>query len=147
MFSGLISRAEAEELLGEDVEVGSFLVRLSDKVFGYTISFKDEERIKHFLIDASKPKKVKFDGSAEKTHKDLAALVEYHQVGVWEIKEETDDHFCKDGAYQSRRGDTETSSGAERRRQSRLLGPHVRLNALSRFTVLSDCYSIFMYKN
>ena len=93
VISGLISRAEAEELLGEDVEVGSFLVRLSDKVFGYTISFKDEERIKHFLIDASKPKKVKFDGSAEKTHKDLAALVEYHQVRIWEIKEETDDHF------------------------------------------------------
>ena len=93
MFSGLISRAEAEELLGEDVEVGAFLVRLSDKVFGYTISFKDEERIKHFLIDASKPKKVKFDGSAEKTHKDLAALVEYHQVGNREIKEESDDYF------------------------------------------------------
>ena len=61
--------------------------------------------------------------------------------------EETDDHFCKDSAYQSRRGDTETSSGTERRRQGRLLGPHVRLNDFSRLTVLSDCYSIFMYKN
>jgi len=64
------------------------LVRLSDKVFGYTISYKDEERIKHFLIDASKPKKVKFDGSAEKTHRDLAALIEYHQVKNQENKEE-----------------------------------------------------------
>ena len=80
--SGLISRAEAEELLGDDAEVGAYLVRLSDKVFGYTISYKDEDRIKHFLIDASKTKKVKFDGSAEKTHKDLAALVEYHQVPI-----------------------------------------------------------------
>ena len=37
---GLISRADAEELLSEDKEAGSFLIRLSDKVWGYTISFK-----------------------------------------------------------------------------------------------------------
>jgi len=86
----LITRAEAEELL-ESSDVGSFLIRLSDKVWGYTISYRDEERIKHFLIDASKVKKVKFDGNSEKTHKDLNALITFHQVifinycKIWEF--------------------------------------------------------------
>jgi SH2 domain-containing protein 4A len=79
---GLISRADAEKLL-EDAEMGSFLIRVSDKVWGYTISYKCEERIKHFLIDASKVKKVKFDGNSEKTHKDLHALIAFHQVSVF----------------------------------------------------------------
>merc|ERR1712227_1173365 len=78
-FHGLISRAEAEELL-EGTDVGSFLVRLSDKVWGYTISYTCEERIKPFLVDASKPKKVKFEGNADKLHKDLTALVAFHST-------------------------------------------------------------------
>ena len=77
--SGLISRAQAEDLL-HDQEIGSFLIRLSDKIWGYTISYKCEERIKHFLIDAMNFKKVKFDGNSEKMHKDLHALITFHEV-------------------------------------------------------------------
>ena len=77
--SGLISRAQAEDLL-QDQEIGSFLIRLSDKIWGYTISYKCEERIKHFLIDAMNFKKVKFDGNSEKMHKDLHALITFHEV-------------------------------------------------------------------
>ena len=76
----MITRADAEELLGEDAEIGSFLIRLSDKVWGYTISYKCEERIKHFLIDAHDYKKVKFDGNSEKMHKGLHALITFHEV-------------------------------------------------------------------
>ena len=76
---GLISRAQAEDLL-QDQEIGSFLIRLSDKIWGYTISYKCEERIKHFLIDAMNFKKVKFDGNSEKMHKDLHALITFHEV-------------------------------------------------------------------
>ena len=79
LFSGLITRSEAEELLDEK-EVHSFLIRLSDKVWGYTISYRCEERIKHFLIDACNFKKVKFDGNSEKLHKDLHALILFHEV-------------------------------------------------------------------
>ena len=76
---GLITRSQAEELLDEK-EVHSFLIRLSDKVWGYTISYRCEERIKHFLIDACHFKKVKFDGNSEKLHKDLHALISFHEV-------------------------------------------------------------------
>ena len=79
LYSGLITRADAEELLTEG-EVGSFLIRLSDKVWGYTISYKCDERIKHFLIDAHDFKKVKFDGNSEKLHKGLHALITFHEV-------------------------------------------------------------------
>lgn len=79
--SGLITRSQAEELLDEK-EVHSFLIRLSDKVWGYTISYRCEERIKHFLIDACNFKKVKFDGNSEKLHKDLHALISFHEVNM-----------------------------------------------------------------
>ena len=77
----MISRAQAEDLL-QDQEIGSFLIRLSDKIWGYTISYKCEERIKHFLIDAMNFKKVKFDGNSEKMHKDLHALITFHEVKI-----------------------------------------------------------------
>ena len=82
---GLITRSQAEELLDEK-EVHSFLIRLSDKVWGYTISYRCEERIKHFLIDACHFKKVKFDGNSEKLHKDLHALISFHEVGSYKLR-------------------------------------------------------------
>ena len=81
----MISRAQAEDLL-QDQEIGSFLIRLSDKIWGYTISYKCEERIKHFLIDAMNFKKVKFDGNSEKMHKDLHALITFHEVKISRLR-------------------------------------------------------------
>ena len=85
---GLITRSQAEELLDEK-EVHSFLIRLSDKVWGYTISYRCEERIKHFLIDACHFKKVKFDGNSEKLHKDLHALISFHEVSFHRIERQS----------------------------------------------------------
>ncbi|KAF4516929.1 hypothetical protein B566_EDAN008018 [Ephemera danica] len=78
-FHGLISRQEAESLLKEE-EVGAFLVRVSEKIWGYAISLKEEGRCKHYLVDAANGH-YQFPGQNQITHKTLAELVSYHS---WE---------------------------------------------------------------
>ncbi|KAL6472914.1 hypothetical protein MHYP_G00191020 [Metynnis hypsauchen] len=73
-FHGIISREEAENLLGS---AGSFLVRVSERIFGYVLSYRSQEGFKHFLIDATDNcymllgDQIKFSS--------LGELVEYHQ--------------------------------------------------------------------
>lgn len=76
-FHGIISREEAEALL-EDGEPGFFLVRVSERVFGYVLSYRSSEGVKHLLIDASEScymllgDQIRFSS--------LTELLEYHQV-------------------------------------------------------------------
>ncbi|XP_018943262.2 SH2 domain-containing protein 4A-like isoform X3 [Cyprinus carpio] len=76
-FHGIISREEAEALL-EEGEPGFFLVRVSERVFGYVLSYRSSEGIKHLLIDASEScymllgDQIRFSS--------LSELLEYHQV-------------------------------------------------------------------
>jgi len=49
-FHGVISRREAEELL-EGKSSGTFLVRVAESRFGYSLSLTHEGEIKHFMID------------------------------------------------------------------------------------------------
>jgi len=82
---GIISREDAETQL-RDKWVGSFLVRVSDKIWGYVISYRyvDESdgtsvKFKHFLIDAD-TNGYRLLGAADFVHNSLNDLVEYHSV-------------------------------------------------------------------
>lgn len=78
-FHGLLSRAEAEGLLSGEESQGSFLVRISEKIWGYAISYKDGERCKHYLVDASSPDgHYQFLGSNQISHRSLEDLIKYH---------------------------------------------------------------------
>lgn len=73
---GVISRQEAERILGNK-DQGSYLARVSERVWGYTLSYKDALRCKHFLIDASNG--YHFFGTEQKTHQSLNKLINYHK--------------------------------------------------------------------
>ncbi|KAI5099994.1 SH2 domain-containing protein 4A isoform X1, partial [Silurus meridionalis] len=75
-FHGIISRQEAEDLLSKG-SPGTFLVRVSDKIFGYVLSYQSPDGVKHLLIDATDNcymllgDQIKFAS--------LGELVEYHK--------------------------------------------------------------------
>lgn len=69
-FYGLMSRTDAEQLL-EPEPMGTFLVRLSEKIWGYAISYKDVDRCKHYLINASTGQ-YKFLGANQLNHASLS---------------------------------------------------------------------------
>lgn len=76
-FHGIISRQEAEDLLS-DKGPGYFLVRVSERILGYVLSYRSQEEYRHFLIDATENcymllgDQLKFPS--------LTELVEYHEV-------------------------------------------------------------------
>lgn len=77
-ISGAISREEAERLL-EIKPVHSFLVRVSEKIWGYAISYKAEDRCKHYLVDIS-DNGYQFFGTNQLEHPSLSQLIHYHKV-------------------------------------------------------------------
>ncbi|XP_060851882.1 SH2 domain-containing protein 4A-like [Rhopalosiphum padi] len=76
-FHGLITRQEAEILLNNE-PVGSFLVRLSERIWGYAITYKDHDCCKHYLVDASNGH-YQFLGTNQISHNTLSELVSYHR--------------------------------------------------------------------
>lgn len=76
--AGIISREDSEKLL-EGKPVNSFLVRVSEKIWGYAISYKAEDRCKHYLVDTSESG-YQFFGTNQLEHQSLSQLVNYHQV-------------------------------------------------------------------
>jgi len=82
---GIISRDEAENQL-RGKWAGSFLVRVSDKIWGYVISYRCTDqtddtsaKFKHFLIDAGTGGYYLF-GAGDFVHDSLNDLIEYHSV-------------------------------------------------------------------
>ncbi|XP_029410474.1 SH2 domain-containing protein 4A isoform X2 [Nannospalax galili] len=76
-FHGILTLKKANDLLSAGVP-GSFLIRVSEKIKGYALSYLSEEGCKHFLIDASTDS-YSFLGVDQLQHATLADLVEYHK--------------------------------------------------------------------
>ena len=57
----------------------NFLVRVSERIWGYAISYKGPDRYKHFLIDTSDDS-YQFFGTNQIAHGKLADLVSFHEV-------------------------------------------------------------------
>lgn len=75
-FHGLATRAEAEQKLMTE-SLGSFLVRVSEKIWGYAISYRDTDKCKHYLVEASNGK-YQFLGANQLSHNSLGDLIKYH---------------------------------------------------------------------
>nr|XP_027783036.1 SH2 domain-containing protein 4A isoform X1 [Marmota flaviventris] len=76
-FHGILTLKKANELLSTGLP-GTFLIRVSEKMKGYALSYLSEEGCKHFLIDASADT-YSFLGVDQLQHATLADLVEYHK--------------------------------------------------------------------
>ncbi|KAI4881933.1 hypothetical protein NFI96_010306 [Prochilodus magdalenae] len=76
--AGIITREESEKLLMNEAE-GSFLVRVSERIWGYTLSYRTASGFKHFLIDASGDY-YSFLGVEQNRHATLADLINFHKV-------------------------------------------------------------------
>lgn len=75
---GLISREEAETMLSEEPP-HSYLVRVSEKIWGYAISYKADGRCKHYLVDTT-DYGYQFFGTNQLEHSSLSQLIQYHKV-------------------------------------------------------------------
>ncbi|MBN3291991.1 SH24A protein, partial [Polypterus senegalus] len=78
-FHGIITRQKSEDLLSTKGP-GHFLIRVSEKIMGYVLSYHCQKSYKHFLIDASET--YSFLGVDQLQHASLVDLVDYHKVEV-----------------------------------------------------------------
>lgn len=74
-FHGLITRQEAETLL-LDQPCGTFLVRLSEKIWGYVISYRAQEKCKHYLVNAEQNYIVV--GNNQKEYNSIGDVISFH---------------------------------------------------------------------
>ncbi|KAL6469435.1 hypothetical protein MHYP_G00229590 [Metynnis hypsauchen] len=76
-FHGIISRKEAEEMLMIKPP-GYFLIRVSESRIGYTLSYKAEDRCRHFMIDMLPGNQYVIVGEKAQ-HRSLHDLVAFHR--------------------------------------------------------------------
>ncbi|KAM3725188.1 SH2 domain-containing protein 4B [Dirofilaria immitis] len=78
-FHGIIRRSRADQLLQKKPS-GSFLVRVSERIWGYTISYVvGDGNVKHFLVERI-PQGYQFLGTNQIVHKHLHELVAFHEI-------------------------------------------------------------------
>ncbi|XP_062334016.1 myosin-IIIa [Osmerus eperlanus] len=75
-FHGMITRRQSEDLL-TDKPVGCFLIRVGQSRKGYTLSYRGENRCRHYMIDMQSNGKYVILGE-DRAHPSLPDLVEYH---------------------------------------------------------------------
>ena len=56
-------------------------MRLSDRVWGYAVSYKGQDRYKHYLVDAAGPH-YHFFGDNQQPFDSLASLIAAYKVNV-----------------------------------------------------------------
>ncbi|CAG5861265.1 unnamed protein product [Menidia menidia] len=76
-FHGIISRKTAEELLMSKPP-GYFLIRVSETRIGYTLSYRVEERCRHFMVDVLDDGQYVIVGESRR-HQSLQELVDFHR--------------------------------------------------------------------
>uniref|UniRef100_A0A3Q2X707 SH2 domain containing 7 n=1 Tax=Haplochromis burtoni TaxID=8153 RepID=A0A3Q2X707_HAPBU len=79
-FQGLATRKEAEELL-RDKSMGCFLIRLSNKAFGYILSYKGNDRCRHFVITQNQDGHFIISGDSQ-TYGSLTELIQHYKVSA-----------------------------------------------------------------
>ncbi|XP_040040855.2 hematopoietic SH2 domain-containing protein homolog isoform X1 [Gasterosteus aculeatus] len=76
-FHGIVSRKEAEERLMSKPP-GYFLIRLGESRVGYSLSYRAEDRCRHFMIDASEDGQYNIVGDS-RHHRCLQDMVDFHR--------------------------------------------------------------------
>jgi len=81
-LSGIISRAYTEQLLSSK-PIGTYLVRISEKMFGYVLSYHASDHCRHLLIEVTQQGHAyRFLGGAKKElFENLNQLIEKYTVG------------------------------------------------------------------
>lgn len=81
-FHGIISRAYTEQILSIK-PIGSYLIRVSEKIFGYVLSYRASDHCRHLLIEVMQPEhSYRFLGGAKKeSFGNLSQLIEKYTVG------------------------------------------------------------------
>ncbi|KAM4596300.1 uncharacterized protein sh2d7 [Fundulus diaphanus] len=77
-FQGLAARKEAEDAL-RDKALGCFLIRLSDKAIGYILSYKGQDRCRHFVISQNADGQFVIAGDCQ-LFGSLSELIEHYKV-------------------------------------------------------------------
>ncbi|XP_021163300.2 SH2 domain-containing protein 7 [Fundulus heteroclitus] len=77
-FQGLAARKEAEDAL-RDKALGRFLIRLSDKAIGYILSYKGQDRCRHFVISQNADGQFVIAGDCQ-LFGSLSELIEHYKV-------------------------------------------------------------------
>lgn len=76
-FHGIITRADAETLLKSNGESGTFLIRVAESRFGYSLSLTFQGRCKHFMIDQNDDDRYLVVGN-DRTFPSLNEVVAFH---------------------------------------------------------------------
>ena len=80
-FHGIISRAFTEQILSSK-PVGTYLIRISEKIFGYVLSYHASDHCRHLLIEVTPEEHTyRFLGGAKKeSFENLSQLIEKYSV-------------------------------------------------------------------